>query len=1112
MISGVTGDLLSSAYLDSDDTAPVLKTPPREDAWLRSVARWWRRAGSALGPASAPRSVLDIGARPLLDLLELRLTHVERHPWGHAALVAHGLETVATLVCPAWGTSPAAAWRHALRSTLVTAVPWALVFTGTGVSVVDATRPWARRFLAFDLATTCGSPRAMLIMWRVLSGAALQGGTEGALARAIAASDAAGLAVCAALGDGVLDALGALVHEIGGASRRNSDGRAARSAFDQSLTIVYRLLFLLFAEARDLVPLWHRIYRDAYSVKTLCDRLLENPAARGTWSTVQAMARLAHAGCHADDLHVTAFNGRLFAPGRTPLGESGRVRDEAAGRAVLALGTTATHTGRRRVSFRDLGVEQLGAVYERVLDYEPVREHRTLALRRTSNERKTTGSFYTPRAMTDFLVRRTLGPLVEGRSSDAILSLRILDPAMGSGAFLVAACRFLAERVEQARITDGSWTDGDVTDAERIQVFRTVAERCLFGIDRNPTAVQLARLSLWLTTLAADRPLTFLDHHLATGNSLVGARLADLPRPPSTTDRAVARDQLSLFGDDARADWSRAVVPEWHRLARDPSDSAAEVRAKERRLDELLAAGARTGRWARAADLWCGLALQEERVSPGLYAEMQHYAAGQATTLAAAALRDRVERALGCARAYDAAHWELLFPEAFFDTDGARREDAGFDAVIGNPPWEMIRADTGRGEARTIARGETSAAMRFIRASGQYPLHGSGHVNEYQLFLERTLQALAPGGRFGLILPSGLQTDVGSGGLRRALLDRTKVDTWITFDNRRAIFPIHRSVRFLLLAGTAGGQTTAVRLTDGGSDPAGLSRLPDNPGAESSDAHVAVSRGFLERWDPVHLTVPWVTSRAAMEVAARALETPALGHAGGWGVTFGRELNASDNRADLVSGRPEGRGELLPVVEGKHLRPFGVDVSAAASFIEPSRAAALLGNRWQRPRVCYRDVASSTNRLTLMAAVLPGGVVSTHTVFCARTALAAADAWCLTGLLNSLVVNYLVRLQMTTHVTTALMARLPVPRPMPSAPAHDRLAAAARRLSMHESIEAAPEAYARLDALVAHLYGLTPSQYEHVVSTFPLLPEPLRVRCLERFVADPATWPTPPRR
>jgi N-6 DNA Methylase len=1102
VIAGISGDLLSSAYLAAHVGVEEGRHPPGGAGWMRSLGQWWRRAAATLGPASPPRALFDVGARPLLELLDLRVAQVERHAWGHAAVLLHGSDAVATLNTLEWGAAPSVAWRQALRGSPTAQLPWALVYCGDSVTVADATRPWSRRVLTFTFPTACRQPRALLSFWALASGPALRDGPTGWLASAIAASDGATTAVCVSLGRGVLDALQALVRELGGATRRDPSRQREldRLVFDQSLTVVYRVLFLLFAEARQLVPMWHRVYRQAYSVQALCDRAIGDPRARGIWSALQAMARLAHVGCQAEDLRVTAFNGRLFAPVRTPLAERNQVPDRAAREVVLALGTSASREGRRRIAFDDLGVEQLGAVYERVLEYEPARVERTLTLRATSSERKTSGSFYSPRAMTDFLVRRTLGPLVEGRSADTILSLRVLDPAMGSGAFLVAACRYLSERVEHARLAEGTWVSGDVTAADRADVARAVAERCLYGIDRNPTAVQLARLSLWLATLSADRPLTFLEHHLAVGNSLVGARLADLPRAPS---RLPSRDdrQPSLFDEDARQAWGRAVVPERHRLALDPSDTPAAVRAKERRLQRLEAADGASTHWARAADIWCGLALRRGRVSSGLYADLQRHSAGLDTALPSRDVARVADEHVAAARAMGAIHWELLFPEVFLDADGLPRPDAGFDAVIGNPPWEVVRGDTGDAGQRAGARVEADAMMCFIRSTDHYRLHASGHVNEYQLFAERAMQALGPRGRFGLILPAGLQCDVGSAGLRRALFDRGRLDTWVAFDNRRAIFPIHRSMRFLLLAGSIGGRTDAVPMSDGGSDVSCLTRLPDNPRAACGLPQVMVSRAFLDRWDPAHLTVPHVTADADLAVAVRSLDAPPLGGAGGWGVTFGRELNASDDRdhfEPVDSFRSPGR---LPVIEGKHLRPFGVDLDAVAASMPRALARARLGDRWAHSRVCYRDVASASNRVTLIAAVLPAGTVSTHTVFCARTRLSDADAWCLIGLLNSLVANYLVRLQMSTHVTTTLMARLPVPRPGPDTSGHRSLVESARRLARCRSLEDDAEAYARLNAAVARLYGLTPSGYAHVVSTFPLLPATLRARCVAEFGA-----------
>ena len=188
------------------------------------------------------------------------------------------------------------------------------------------------------------------------------------------------------------------------------------------------------------------------------------------------------------------------------------------------------------------------------------------------------------------------------------------------------------------------------------------------------------------------------------------------------------------------------------------------------------------------------------------------------------------------------------------------------------------------------------------------------------------------------------------------------------------------------------------------------------------------------------------------------------------------------------------------MVEGKHLAPFQVDVRAVPFGIPLKAASALLDASitFDRSRLAYRDVASATNKLTLIAAMLPRRTVSTHTVFCLKSLLGEREQWCLLGLLNSLVANYLVRLQVTTHVTTSLMARLPVPRPPAASSAFERLAALSRRLS-HTGLTEDNTDYAELNAIAATLYGLTIDQYTHVVESFPLLPKSLRTACLSTY-------------
>jgi len=204
----------------------------------------------------------------------------------------------------------------------------------------------------------------------------------------------------------------------------------------------------------------------------------------------------------------------------------------------------------------------------------------------------------------------------------------------------------------------------------------------------------------------------------------------------------------------------------------------------------------------------------------------------------------------------------------------------------------------------------------------------------------------------------------------------------------------------------------------------------------------------------------------------------------GWHARFGRELNATEDRPRFV---PLGtRARLRSIVEGKQLSPFRVDLSRSTHGIAPDTTS--------RARIAYRDVASATNRLTLIAAMLPANAVSTHTVFCLKSDLDQRSQWCLLALLNSLVANYLVRLNVTTHVTAALMSRLPVPKPLPHSRAFDRLIALARSLAS-TGIDNNADDYAELNAIAASLYGVTTEQYAFILDSFPLLPKPLRATC-----------------
>ncbi len=708
----------------------------------------------------------------------------------------------------------------------------------------------------------------------------------------------------------------------------------------------------------------------------------------------------------------------------------------------------STQQGRRRISYHDLGVEQLGSVYERVLEYEPAsrRQHARRSAR-TSTRRKATGSFYTPRALTEFLVRRTLTPLVEGRSADQILELRIVDPAMGSGAFLVAACRFLAECCEQALIRDGQWLDGDV-DA---------------GDARDPPAQRRRAVSVRRRSQpdrGAARAVVVVADDAGRGPAADVSRSP--PRVRQQPDRRAARgsvaaDRVGSIGQGAAA---AAAVRRSDRRGRGRAGAAGATAARaaavglaRRRQEQGADAGA--ARRARRRD--CKMDRGRGRLVRGAaLADGPPPSAGVVSEWIAAC--DRIgDDPAGCGSCARRSRARARSPPATACFTGSwrfrksssmpRRHPSaagGFDAVIGNPPWDMLRADTGSTSQRSDARSMTAAQLRFCRSSRSYRHQGTGHPNRYQLFLERALQLTRPGGRVGLILPSGIATDHGSASLRRHLFDRT-VDRHVArLRQSRADLPDSSQHA---LRGAVDDQRRLHR------DAAVPLRPDRSRSARSRGSHAAplsIARARLEAWSPEHLTIPEITSAASLGIlAAIAERVPALERSAGWHVRFGRELNATDDRPHFVrSGRratvrPAGRRRQTARAVPGRSRALGIWRFRSRPRRDSRRGGDLRTRPHRLSRRRERDQQADADRRDAAARH-----VSTHTVFCLKTALDERSQWCLLGLLNSFVANYLVRLQVTTHVTTALMARLPVPRPRDDTSEFDRLVALAKRIAI----------------------------------------------------------------
>jgi hypothetical protein len=314
------------------------------------------------------------------------------------------------------------------------------------------------------------------------------------------------------------------------------------------------------------------------------------------------------------------------------------------------------------------------------------------------------------------------------------------------------------------------------------------------------------------------------------------------------------------------------------------------------------------------------------------------------------------------------------------------------------------------------------------------------------------------------------------------------VDSVTGLDNRSRIFPIHRSLRFALLTATVGRPTRQIACRFGVRTGAELDDLDARP-------PLVITRALIERISgPEDLGIPEIAGGRDLRILEKiASRVPSLGAPDGWSVRFGRELNASDDSADFV---PLAAAEdARPVLEGKQIEPFRARTSICRlGWVNKNEARIP-----RRARLAYRDIASATNRLTLIAAIVPPRAVTTHTLFCLKTSLTPGAQHVLCALLNSFVANYLIRMRVNTHVTVALVSRLPVPLVRAEDSEFARLAALSRRLAASaESIEETGE-YPELQAIVARLYGLTEDEFEHVLSTFPLVSESAKQRSLAAF-------------
>lgn len=651
-----------------------------------------------------------------------------------------------------------------------------------------------------------------------------------------------------ALGQGILDANPAIRERLDAGTLMMPD------LFEQMLRVIYRLIFLGVAEDRDLLhpPATQKNIRDLYSnnygFSWLRDRSTRRKAHDHHYDAWEGMKVVFRALERGENLLGLPALGGLFERDLVPDLDDAHIPNRSLLAVAFKLGWLIEDGRRVRINWRDMATEELGSVYEGLLELMPLREDNgrkfTFAggAEARGNARKVSGSYYTPDNLVQCLLDSALNPVLDRAEAEggikAILDLKVIDPACGSGHFLLGAARRMATRVAQLRNPDSPDYNAAMRDVVRYSIH---------GVDLNPMAIELAKVALWIESVEPGKPLGFLEANLQCGNSLIG--VFDL----KVLDEGIPDDAFKLLtGDDGEATryFSRrnkdekkgqgtldffggggGLPPAKLATAMDdlrhlPEDSVAQI-SEKRRCFAALGSDPKRHATKVACDLYIAAFLLPKK--GGLPVN-----ANQVMIPTTAHVRSRFvdekiygpleDAAIDAAMQARAFHWPLAFPEVMIGK-------GGFDVLLGNPPWEVMQLSEeeyfasrlpdiselkGAERKKAIAALETEQPQvfsqyqtdkrffdsqnEFARSSGRYNLTARGKINLYGLFAELFLSLTNKKGSAGAILPTGIATDATTAPFFGHLVSSKRLAGLVDFENSKPLFVgVHRSFKFALL-------------------------------------------------------------------------------------------------------------------------------------------------------------------------------------------------------------------------------------------------------------------------------------------------------------------------
>ena len=942
-----------------------------------------------------------------------------------------------------------------------------------------------------------------------------------------------------------------LFEAMGRAIYRANPKTSMASVYENSVVLLFRLLFVVYFEDKNRDLLARHPFYNRFSLGHIYQSLPEQSGPRshlhdGVYALKHLFEMLDEG---AEDIDIPLFNGGLFDPQRAPLLLQPKIFDNATLREILEKLLYKTHRGTTlfdtRRDFKNMNVTHLGRIYEGLLEFRFERatetavylEYETTAtrgksieayfdaydnallrkekgfralreisvkkgdvyLKSASNSRKTSASYYTPPSLSQPLVQaameQALGAAAAG--GKALMDLKIMDNACGSGHFLVEALGALTDLALARLDTDADLQQLVATErakiAEQMQFLnldcvpedaqilkRALLKRCIFGVDLNPFAVELARLSLWMDSFIFGTPLSFIEHHVQHGNALMGASVQEFLDYNATevkqndlfVDNLSARfdalrtvmDELGAMRDTTAHEveqskqlWKGSIAPKLHLLSRALSFICT------RRA--LLAEGDKAG--CEALDK-----------TPDLLAQLFDEKSSKAPS---ATLR-KVE---SCARRFHFFHYEVAFPEAFA---GMRK---GFDVIVGNPPWDKVKLlDTDffpqyHSNYRSLKNSEKAAVQKRLLGSEHiaqayaettrstdianeyykdktvFPLNkGAGDGNLFRLFVERNLALLTPGGSLNYVLPSALMFEEGSTLLRRHIFTHQQLRFFYSFENRHGIFPdVDSRYKFALM-----------QVVNTAPDAAGAAPIDtafyvlDAADLQRPEIHVPYPLATVQALSPQHWSLMELRDGTDLPLLQKCYSAfPALSP--DW-LDFRREMDMTNDKDLFIE---QAAPDLLPLYEGKMIWQYSHVFEQPQYWLneeafdarlhskELHRMAQNLGVpkaqvamhaaavRYDREfvRLGFRDIASDTNERTLIFGLLPRnvGVGNTINISIPKTYLRDAEggvtvqatsplrllfalAW-----FNSLPVDWLARFMIQIHANKTYLFRLPTPQP-----------------------------------------------------------------------------------